>query len=95
MSNLTLGQSSRAAKARSQDPWKTSRRGDPYITKAGLTVSVYARRRGGFVWRATAWGSKASVESPEPYLTEEHAKAAALKALPETRRSLEAKTSFW
>ena len=36
-----------------------------------------------------------SVESPEPYLTEEHAKAAALKALPSARRSLEEKASFW
>ena len=83
------------ARRAQSDPWKTSRNGDSYLTQAGLTVTIYPRRSGGFIWRATAWSTKTSVESPEPFLTEEHAKAAALKALPATRRSLEEKTSFW
>ena len=82
-----MEKNTRAAKA-PQDPWRISRRGDPYLIRAGLTLTVYPRG-GGYVWRATGWDSKASVEADQPFLTIEHAKAAGLAALPESRRRLQ------
>ncbi len=70
-----------------QGDWKLSKRGDPYLIRAGVTVAVYPRPGGGFGWHATAWDHRADhVESPDLFLDVESAKHAALKALPEAKR---------
>jgi hypothetical protein len=80
----------REAYQRHPDPkgWRLSKRGDPFLTRAGLTVVIY-RRADGFAWRIAAWGGGNSIEAPEPLLTVERAKAEAIKALPEARRQLQ------
>jgi hypothetical protein len=74
--------------ASTSDPggWRISKRGDPYLTRAGLTVAIY-RRAGGFAWRIAAWNG-GSTEADQTYPTIEIAKREALGALPDAKRRL-------
>jgi hypothetical protein len=67
--------------------WSVSRAGFPYCRVAGLTLAIYPRGRG-WSYRIASWDHRASIESPEPFLTVETAKRAGLAALPEARRAL-------
>jgi hypothetical protein len=69
--------------------WKRSKAGSPYLTKAGLTATVY-RKQDGYVWRWKSWSGPAFVEARQPLLTELAAVLAAERALPEARRKIAA-----
>jgi hypothetical protein len=69
--------------------WKRSKAGSPYLTKAGLTGSVY-RKGSGYRWRWKSWDGPAFVESPDAFLTESEAIDDAEKALPSARREISA-----
>jgi hypothetical protein len=70
--------------------WKRSKAGSPYLTKAGLTGTVY-RKGSGFVWRWKSWDGPAFFESPDAFLSEIEAIEDAEKALPGARREIAAK----
>jgi hypothetical protein len=69
--------------------WKRSRHWSPYLTKAGLTGSVY-RKGSGFVWRWKSWNGPGFVESPDAFLTEIEAIEGAEQALRSARREIAA-----
>jgi hypothetical protein len=77
--------------------WKRSKAGSPYLTKAGLTGSVY-RKGSGYRWRWKSCDGPAFVESPDDFLTEAEAIEDAEQALPSVRREIAAERSqarFW
>jgi hypothetical protein len=63
------------------------------LIRSGFTAIVWLKP-GGWIWRWTAWDTKASVDAPDPLPTVAEAMRAAEAALPEGRRALAAPATF-